>query len=362
MRRKLVVSAPAAAVKILKEELGGAWSVSVVSAVVRPASLKQMSRQRQTPALVALVAALILALASPAVAVQKKEKEPQAPPTGTPVLWQERAAASLDLYHGPGGEANAPDLSSLTFIKEEKGGWSKKYRVKDAKGREWVAKFGREAQSETAATRLIWAAGYNVETTYLVPRATIPGKGTFENVRFELRPEGVKRHGIWSWSQNPFTGKRELQGLKALMILLNNWDMKDENNVIISDGSGELRYAISDLGATLGKTGSGALWTLKRSRNDPAGFSEDKFVKGVGADGRVEFDFTGKNTNLLEDITVEEARWAGQLLAGLSDRQLNDAFRAANYTPAEISQFTAAVRGRINELVNLRGGGAAAGN
>jgi hypothetical protein len=321
-----------------------------------------MSRQRQTPTLAALVAALVLALAPAAAAVQKeqkKAKEPKAPPTGTPVLWHERDTGSLDLYYGPGGEANVPDVSSLTFIKEEKGGWSKKYRVKDAKGREWVAKLGREAQSETAATRLIWAAGYNVETTYLAPRATIPGKGTFENVRFELRPEGVKRHGIWSWAQNPFSGKRELQGLKALMILLNNWDMKDENNVILSDGSGQLRYAISDLGATLGKTGSGALWTLKRSRNDPAGYSEDKFVKGVGPNGRVEFDFTGKNTNLLEDITVEEARWVGQVLARLSDRQLNDAFRAANYTPAQISQFTTAVRGRINELINLRGGAAA---
>jgi hypothetical protein len=318
-----------------------------------------MSRQRQTPAVAALVAAVIAALAAPAVAVQKKPKKPKAPPTGTPVLWHRRDADSLDLYHGPGGKANMPDLSSLTFIKEEKGGWSKKYRVKDARGRLWVAKLGREAQSETAATRLIWAAGYMVETTYLAPSATIPGKGTFENVRFELRPDGVQRHGIWSWAQNPFSGKRELQGLKTLMILINNWDMKDENNVIISDGRGELRYAISDLGATLGKTGSGALWTLKRSRNDPAGFSEDKFVKGVGADGRVEFDFTGKNTNLLEDITVEQARWAGQLLARLSDRQLNDAFRAANYTPAQIKQFTSAIRGRINELVNLRGGGAA---
>ncbi|HWS54278.1 MAG TPA: hypothetical protein VN228_09135 [Pyrinomonadaceae bacterium] len=322
-----------------------------------------MFRQRQTPALAAIVAALVLALASPAAAQKndksKNEKEPKAPPTGTPVLWQERDAASLDLFYGPGGEANVPDLSNLTFIKEEKGGWSKKYRVKDAKGRTWVAKVGREAQSETAATRLVWAAGYMTEITYLAPSATIPTVGAVENVRFELRPEGVKRHGMWSWSQNPFSGKRELQALKTLMILLNNWDMKDENNVLMTDGGPDLRYAISDLGATLGKTGSGALWTLKRSRNDPEGFSGDKFVKGVKAGGVVEFDFTGKNTNLLEDITVEQARWAGQLLSRLSDKQLNDAFRAANYTPAQISQFTAAIRGRINELVNLRAGASA---
>jgi hypothetical protein len=270
------------------------------------------------------------------------------------VLWREPDVASLNLFDGPGGPEGGPDLSQLTFVKEEKGGWSKKYRVKDAKGRVWVAKLGREAQSETAATRLIWAAGYMVETTYLAPRVTIPTKGEFENVRFELRPEGVKRHGMWSWAQNPFSGSRELQGLKALMILLNNWDMKDENNVITADGGGELLYTISDLGATLGKTGSGRLWALKRSRSDPPGFAEDKFVEGVGPDGRVEFDFMGKNTDLLEDITVEQAQWVGQLLSRLSDGQLSDAFRAANYTPDEIRQFTAAVRGRINELNNLR--------
>jgi hypothetical protein len=315
-----------------------------------------MSRQRKSCALVALVA-IVLALVSPALAAQKKkskkEEGPKPPPQGTPVLWRDRDVASLDLYAGPGGEANRPDLSQLTFIKEEKGGWSKKYRVKDARGREWVAKLGREAQSETAATRLIWAAGYMVETTYLAPSVTIPTKGEHLNVRFELRPDGIKRHGEWSWAQNPFSGRRELQGLKVLMILLNNWDMKDENNVILSDGSGELRYAISDLGATLGKTGSGRLWQLKRSRSDPEGFAEDKFVKGVGPGGRVEFDFTGKNTEVLEDITVEEARWVGRLLSRLSDRQLDDAFRAANYTPAEIRQLTTAVRGRINQLNNL---------
>ena len=47
-----------------------------------------------------------------------------------------------------------PDLRRITFLKEEKGGYSKKYRVRDASGREWVAKIGKEAQSETSAVRL----------------------------------------------------------------------------------------------------------------------------------------------------------------------------------------------------------------
>ena len=275
---------------------------------------------------------------------------------GTPILWREhRAPASLDLYWGQGGRRLRPDLSRLTFIEEEKGGFSTKYRVRDASGRVWVAKIGKEAQSETAATRLLWAAGYMTETTYLVPRATIPGKGTFRNVRFEARPATVEREGEWKWDENPFTGTREFQGLKVMMVLLNNWDIKDSNNVRLLTDGGELRYAISDLGATLGDTGKWPLlWRFTRSRNDPKGFGGDKIIDEVKEDGRVDFEFSGKKRGMFNDVTVEQARWAGGLLARLSDRQIAAAFRAANYTPAEVRTLTASVRARVNQLVRLR--------
>src|SRR5258705_9356771 len=61
---------------------------------------------------------------------------------------------------GAGGEKMNPDLSRVTFIEEKKGGWSTKYRVRDGKGVEWVAKLSKEAQPETASNRLVWAAGY----------------------------------------------------------------------------------------------------------------------------------------------------------------------------------------------------------
>lgn len=86
-----------------------------------------------------------------------------------------------------------PDLRRVKFIKEEKGGHTKKYRIRDAAGRVWIAKLGSESQSETAAVRLVWAVGYENEVNYLVPRLTIPGKGTFENVRLEARPRTEKR-------------------------------------------------------------------------------------------------------------------------------------------------------------------------
>jgi len=77
------------------------------------------------------------------------------------VLWRApEDIPSRDLYLGPGGERMRPDLSRVTFVKDETGGYSTKFRVRDGAGREWVAKVGKEAQSETAAVRLVWAVGH----------------------------------------------------------------------------------------------------------------------------------------------------------------------------------------------------------
>jgi hypothetical protein len=55
----------------------------------------------------------------------------------------------------------------------------------------------------------------------------------------------------------------------------------------------------------------------------------------------------------MRDVSVEDAKWMGGILSRLSDRQIEDAFRAANYTPDEVRLLTGAVRARINELANL---------
>jgi len=285
-----------------------------------------------------------------------KTKEKKSKPEGTPVLWKQPTDISArDLYLGPGGEAMRPDLRRLTVLKEEKGGYSKKYRVRDASGREWVAKIGKEAQSETAAVRLLWGLGYVTEVNYLAPQVTLPGKGTFQNVRFEARPDGWKRLDQWKWNRNPFTGTPELQGLKIMMALMNNWDLKDSNNqtVYIND-RGELQYIISDLGATFGHASTTPLfWRFTRSRNDPSSFAKTKFLEKVKGD-RVRLHYGGKNRGLFNNISVRDAEWVAAFLAQLSDHQLQDAFRAANYTPAQVNLLTQTVRYRSNELLNLR--------
>ena len=286
----------------------------------------------------------------------KKSHPKPIPNDAKPVLWHEPTdIASRDLFLGSGGEAMKPDLSKVTFVADETRSYSKKYRVRDGAGNEWVVKVGPEAQSETAATRLIWAAGYFADITYLVPHVDIEGKGSFDNARFEARPKGQKRLGQrWDWSKNPFVGTNELQGLKVLMALINNWDIQNHNNNILlvtdeATGEKEARYFDTDLGASFGKEGR----FIGHTRNRPDQYVADtKFISGV-EQGMVRFDYKGKNKHLITDITVAQAKWLGNILSQLSDQQISDAFRAANYSPEQIEALTRIVKARINELVNL---------
>jgi hypothetical protein len=311
---------------------------------------------------------LLLLLALPvSVAAQDKDKDKDKKEkkvyTGTPVMWRApEDIAQRNLLLGAGGTEMKPDISRITYIEDKTGGYSKKYRVQDAKGNEWVAKIGKEAQSDTAANRLLWALGYETEIAYLIPKLRIEGKGDFENVRLEARPKSIKRTGNWMWENNPFMGKPEFKALKILMVMINNWDMKDDNNEILAmrgdtTGEGELRYIISDLGGSFGKTGG----FFSRTRNEPEDYQKSEFIKKVNGDV-IDFNYGGKNQKLFENLTVADAQWLAKWLKRLSDDQIKDAFRAANYTPEEVDTLAAAFRARANALANPAGAVAAQSN
>ena len=293
---------------------------------------------------------------------EKSKSGNKAMPEGAPVFWRDPGdVSSRDLSLGPGGGEMKPDLSNVTFVEEETGGYSVKYRVRDGAGKTWVAKLGKEAQPETAAVRLVWAAGYPTEISYLAPCVVIKGapqplkevercgEGGFANVRFEARPDEVKRVAEWKWDDNPFAGQREFKGLVVLMALLNNWDLKDSNNKVLHVADkGELHYVVSDLGATFGKTGN----FITHNRNEPKDYAKSRFVEKVEG-GKVKFAYDGKNKGLFEDVTVEDARWIGGLLSKLTDEQIRAAFVAANYAEADLDLLVSEVRSRINELASL---------
>lgn len=288
---------------------------------------------------------------------------------GNPALWEDPTdIENRDLFYGTGGQEGAPDpASKFTFVERSTQGTTKKLHVDDDQGHKWTVKFGAEAKPEVAASRIVWAVGYHVDQDYFVKQVYIAGAGKdsdARDVRFKRRNDGYKEVGLWTWEDNPFLGTREIQGLKVLMVVLNNWDLKTDNNKILrpdkkSGGDRDERiYYVADLGATFGKTGS-LLQKVAPFGDPPAGtkgkakeYAHQSFIEGTHA-GYVIFHYKGKAPATLRGITVENARWMGNLLGHLSEKQLADAFRAGGFADAEIMVYVRAISQRIRELQNL---------
>ncbi len=333
------------------------------------------------------ILALILVASFSSVA-SAQAVAPQTTP-GKPVVWRDPGDISTrDLRTGQNA-ANLAPVAPYTFIAEDRLGSSPKFKVRDARGVVWVVKLGEEAQAETVATRLVWAMGYFVEESYYFDRAEVQnlprlargqdfveGRNMVRGARFEPRRENAERAAQWDWEKNPFVGQREFNGLKVLMALLGNYDIRPENNLVIAvtdpqSGAAEARYVVSDIGATLGKVGG---LGGKRSKNNLEDFRNSKFIVGV-ENGLVKFDYHTKpkggggffasifkpgyaksqamKERVINNIPVEDARWMGEQLARLSDEQLREAFRAAEYTSATRDGYVAALRARINQLTQL---------
>ena len=333
--------------------------------------------------MLALITSLLIVIASVEVfSVVKAEKKKQKE-KGTPVLWRDPGnMRHRDLYYGPGSEALAPK-PPFRFLKEVKEGGMPKFEVEDARGVKWRVKLGPEAQAETAASRLVWAAGYNAEESYYLNRAHIDGMKKLSRgqkyvqgdsvigARFEPRRENIKRGEEWSWRKNPFKNTRELNGLKTMMVMVGNWDTFKKNNKVLHDkNTGEDHYTVSDLGATMGRAaGIGA----GRSKNNVRDYTRSRYVTKVEGD-KVKFAYDlhpkklglfsvfyppylirqHKATTTMNKVPVSDAAWIGSKMAQLSDDQLRDAFRAAGYDRQTQDAYVRAMRNRINELNRLR--------
>lgn len=293
------------------------------------------------------------------------------------VIWHDRGdVAALNLVDGPGGKDRGPG-HDLRFIGESPGGTSPKFEVEDEHGTTWKVKLGEEAKSETAATRLLWAAGYVVDEDYYRPEIHVSGLTRLARGQEFVSPGGVvtgarlERKGgsetstTWSWYENPFIGTREFNGLRVMMALINNWDLKDVNNRVIDTAGGGKQYGITDLGATFGRTGN----TITRSKGVSKDYAEARFIEKITA---THVDFTLQSRpffptvfnlpnyrartrmeSIVKHIPIADARWIGNRLGRLSPEQLRDCFRVAGFSPADVEVYAQAVMQRIAALEKL---------
>jgi len=291
-------------------------------------------------------------------------------------LWRDPGGIeALDMTAGPGGADQAP-VPPFRFIEEHSAGSQPCVSVHDGNGRRWRVKWGPEVPCETFAVRLAWACGYFAEITHLVAAGRIEGAaaltraapclsddGTFADARFELDdPQVLKlfEEHSWSWTDNPFVGSTELAGLKVLLMLISNWDNKDQRDVArgsntaiyvarVSRWKREAQYLIVDWGGSMGRWGN---TVVTRGRWDAAGFAAQtpQFVTGV-AQGYVQFGYTGQRTgDARANISVADVRWLCGYLCRITDDQFRAALKASGATAEEVESFTASLRSRIDQL------------
>ena len=273
-------------------------------------------------------------------------------------LWV-RPESRRNLFYGVGGKQLAPDPAvRYTVIEIKRSGFSRGYTLKDAEGGEWSAKFPPEAQTEVAASRILWGLGYHQPPIYYVAEWTAE-KATSPNpqlpARFREKAPGL--HGLdakdpWSYYQNPFVGTRELNGLIVLHVMLGNSDLKDQQNVVYTlteplEGA-KIWYVARDLGQSFGRTGA-----VDAPRGDPAVFEQTPFINGV-ARGKVQFHYRGRHKLLLANITPADVRWICGALRQLTDEQWRDAFRAAGFVKPIADRFITRMKQKIDEGLALK--------
>ncbi len=301
-------------------------------------------------------------------------------------LWREPAdIADRDLFYGPGGKAHQPH-GTMTFLQEDLDATNPKFDVRDGDGVKWKLKLGREARPETAAARLVWAVGYATDEDYFLREVQVTGMplhvhrgqsligadGTMHDVRLKREPGGRKKVANWAWRDDPFTGTRELNGLRVLMAVINNWDVKDINNAVYAyhDGKAataeERVYEVSDLGSSFGSAG---LERTNGSTGELRAYRRTSFIKKI-TPGDVDFDVPRRADLIVlfnvpeffmrlrlrwigRHIPRDDAKWMGRLLARLSPNQIRDAFRAAGYSPEDVEGFATVLESRIAQLTGL---------
>jgi hypothetical protein len=295
------------------------------------------------------------------------------------VMWQDPSnIESRDLYYGSGGEKDEPQ-GSFTFINEDLDGTNPKFVVRDGDGVKWKVKLGEESRPETAASRLLWAVGYFTDEDYFLPaihvenvpahlhrgRHFVSADGTMHNVRLKRVIKGEEKLTSWMWRNDPFNGTREFNGLRVMMALMNNWDLKDVNNAVY-EYEGKRIYLVSDLGASFGTPGRGL---TRKSKGSLKAYAHSRFIHDV-TPGYVDFNVPDRPA-LIHVVEIpafvrrlhlrwigkriprEDARWMGSLLGRLSREQIEAAFRAAGFSQPEIEGFCVAVENRIAELNRL---------
>ncbi|MBC8166094.1 MAG: hypothetical protein H7Y20_09510 [Bryobacteraceae bacterium] len=293
-----------------------------------------------------------------------------------PVLWTDPGPIDRIDFELPARGVALP-TPPFQFVREDLSGNSPKVLVKDADGIVWQVKGGPEGRAEAFASRMAAALGYYTDSIAFFHKGRIEGvnvalkrasgflssDGAFTYAGFERREPQSRflTDEDWTWIDNPFTGTKELKGLKIFLMLISNWDNKDKRDarqgsntgILEVSSAGEIKryFYVTDWGQSLGAWG---LYT-GRSGWNCADYSRQTPEFVTGSDGpRLTFGFGGQRTSdFSHDIARADVEWLMQRLGVITDRQIRTALRVSGASAEEEDCFSRALRQRIEALRNV---------
>ena len=317
-----------------------------------------------------------------------------------------RHMTTEELVRGP-NRGKPPDLTNATVTKAKMEGVTPGLQVKDVSGQSYLIKFDNkqypELQSgaEVIATKILYAAGYNVPENYIAhldpTRLAIEaevGEGkskrpfTQDDLARMLQnaarePDGRYRVlaskllagkakgpfpyvGLRSDDPNdliPHEHRRELRGLRVIASWINHWDLKDMNtlDMYVEEGGRKfLRHHLIDFGSALGGGKSPLEYFHGREYAfDTGSIMKELFTLGlhvtpdekstplispdVGIFSARDFDPAEWKPSVrvmpFDNMTEQDAAWATRIILSLTEEELRAIVKTAEYTNPRATDY-----------------------
>lgn len=145
--------------------------------------------------------------------------------------------------------------------------------------------------------------------------------------------------GAWAFDELDHKNRTEVRALVLVGAFTGNHDLRKDNNKLLwSAKTSEIKHAITDPGSGYGssKPFSGfnineMKWTLMREKVTPASES------GPGETTIVIDEYKPNvNHSVFSKLNLDEAKWMGRQIAGISEDELSEAMAASGFSMAEL--------------------------
>jgi hypothetical protein len=188
----------------------------------------------------------------------------------------------------------------------------------------------------------------------------------FAASNIQEKEKNVKSIGAWDWNRIGHAERRELRGAALLSGWLNWYDSRWDNTRLkfLETPNGlELRHYISDLGSVLGRAKD--FLTSKSGDVDafPWGFTElietwERVYPNREVPLIKVYRFTFKkfhlaydDNNAFREMTMDDARWMGRMIAQITEKQITEALVASGFSSAQVRLYVEKLVARRDRMI-----------